>query len=160
MREIRTSGLMSGEGKRSDANAVQTTAPFLDSTQDLAAFRFSFTINVLVLIWIGFNKTGCFQDALFGLRQTGGVRRLRRRRDHHRRRRPAVLRERAHRIRLFERMAACFTDHRRSTPPRAVHARSPLSWPSGFAGIALGYEDINDHDALRHDPALQAPRRL
>ena len=27
MREIRTSGLMSGEGKRSDANAVQTTAP-------------------------------------------------------------------------------------------------------------------------------------
>ena len=32
MREIRTSGLMSGEGKRSDANAVQTTAPFLDST--------------------------------------------------------------------------------------------------------------------------------
>ena len=33
MREIRTSGLMSGEGKRSDANAVQTTAPFLDSTE-------------------------------------------------------------------------------------------------------------------------------
>ena len=28
MREIRTSGLMSGEGKRSDANAVQTTAPY------------------------------------------------------------------------------------------------------------------------------------
>ena len=35
MREIRTSGLMSGEGKRSDANAVQTTAPFLDSTEDV-----------------------------------------------------------------------------------------------------------------------------
>ena len=34
MREIRTSGLMSGEGKRSDANAVQTTAPFLDSTNN------------------------------------------------------------------------------------------------------------------------------
>lgn len=33
MREIRTSGLMNGEGKRSDANAVQTTAPFLDSTE-------------------------------------------------------------------------------------------------------------------------------
>ena len=33
MREIRTSGLMSGEEKRSDANAVQTTAPFLNSTE-------------------------------------------------------------------------------------------------------------------------------
>ncbi|UVK49684.1 hypothetical protein DBIPINDM_007694 (plasmid) [Mesorhizobium sp. AR02] len=32
MREIRTSGLMSGEGKRSDANTAQATAPFLDST--------------------------------------------------------------------------------------------------------------------------------
>ena len=39
MREIRTSGLMSGEGKRSDANAVQTTAPFLDSTQGQARHR-------------------------------------------------------------------------------------------------------------------------
>ena len=42
-----------------------------------------FTINVLVLIWMVFNKTGCFQDALCGLRQTGGICRLRRRRDHH-----------------------------------------------------------------------------
>ena len=24
-----------------------------------------------------------------------------------------------------------------------------------FAGIAMGYEDINDHDALRHDPACK-----
>jgi hypothetical protein len=32
MREIRTSGLMSGEGKRGDA----ATAPFLDSTRRLA----------------------------------------------------------------------------------------------------------------------------
>jgi len=23
--------------------------------------------------------------------------------------------------------------------------------------IALGYEDLNDHDQLRHDPVLQAP---
>ena len=35
MREIRTSGLMSGAGKRSDANAVQTTAPLPDSTTHL-----------------------------------------------------------------------------------------------------------------------------
>jgi hypothetical protein len=33
MREIRTSGLMSGEGKRAIATA-QATAPFLDSTPD------------------------------------------------------------------------------------------------------------------------------
>jgi len=32
MREIRTSGLMSGEGKRSDWQKPQATAPFLDST--------------------------------------------------------------------------------------------------------------------------------
>jgi hypothetical protein len=36
MREIRTSGLMSGEGKRSDAAKAQATAPFLDSTEELA----------------------------------------------------------------------------------------------------------------------------
>ena len=33
MREIRTSGLMSGEGKRSDAHKAQATAPLLDSTE-------------------------------------------------------------------------------------------------------------------------------
>ena len=36
MREIRTSGLMSGEGKRSDATTAQATAPFLDFTEALA----------------------------------------------------------------------------------------------------------------------------
>ena len=43
---------------------------------------FLFIINILVLIWMGFNKTERIQDALCGLRQTGGIRRLRRRRDH------------------------------------------------------------------------------
>jgi hypothetical protein len=33
MRETRTSGLMSGDGKRGDANLAQATAPVLDSTQ-------------------------------------------------------------------------------------------------------------------------------
>ena len=33
MREIRTSGLMSGDGKRGDANLAQATAPVLDSTE-------------------------------------------------------------------------------------------------------------------------------
>ncbi len=36
MREIRTSGLMSGEGKRSEAEKAQATAPLLDSTRLLS----------------------------------------------------------------------------------------------------------------------------
>jgi hypothetical protein len=36
MRANRTSGLMSGEGKRSDAAMADATAPFLDSTEELA----------------------------------------------------------------------------------------------------------------------------
>ena len=63
-----------------------------------------------------------------------------------------LLRERARRIHLFERMAACFTDRR--DPVRAVHTLPALLAPR-VAGIALGYEDINDHDALRHDPACK-----
>src|SRR4051812_43993656 len=35
MRETRTSGLMSGDGKRSDAQVAQATAPVLDSTEAL-----------------------------------------------------------------------------------------------------------------------------
>ena len=63
-----------------------------------------------------------------------------------------LLREQARRIGLFERMAACFTDRR--DPARAVHAL-PALLAQRVAGIALGYEDINDHDALRHDPACK-----
>ena len=63
-----------------------------------------------------------------------------------------LLRERARRIHLFERMAACFTDRR--DPVRAVHTL-PALLAQRVAGIALGYEDINDHDALRHDPACK-----
>ena len=45
-----------------------------------------------MLTWIAFNRTGRFQDSLCGLRQTGGVRRLRRRRNHLRRRCPVTAR--------------------------------------------------------------------
>ena len=40
MREIRTSGLMSGDGKRSDADTAQATAPVLDSTRGLVSGGF------------------------------------------------------------------------------------------------------------------------
>ena len=40
MRETRTSGLMSGDGKRGDADTAQATAPVLDSTKRLVAGGF------------------------------------------------------------------------------------------------------------------------
>ncbi|MCP4183766.1 MAG: hypothetical protein GY761_10680 [Hyphomicrobiales bacterium] len=52
---------------------------------------------------------------------------------------------------LFSRVAACFSDHR--SPALRVHEVRTLV-AQRIAGIALGYEDINDHDDLRHDQAL------
>ena len=54
-------------------------------------------------------------------------------------------------IRLVERFAACFTDARR--PDLIEHGVGTLTGQRVF-GIALGYEDLNDHDHLRHDPAM------
>ena len=54
-------------------------------------------------------------------------------------------------IRLTERFASCFTDAR--TPELVEHAVGTLVLQR-VAGIALGYEDLNDHDELRHDPVL------
>jgi hypothetical protein len=63
-----------------------------------------------------------------------------------------LLRERALQINLFERMTGCFVDHRDSS--RTRHSLSTLL-SQRVCAMALGYEDINDHDALRHDPALK-----
>jgi hypothetical protein len=63
-----------------------------------------------------------------------------------------LLRERARQVRLFERMAACFADHR--DPDRVIH-RLPTLLAQRVCGIALGYEDTVDHDTLRFDPALK-----
>ena len=63
-----------------------------------------------------------------------------------------LLRERARRIRLFERMAGCFTDHR--DRERLTHTL-PALLAQWVCGMALGYEDIIDHDTLRFDPALK-----
>jgi hypothetical protein len=54
-------------------------------------------------------------------------------------------------IRLTERFAACFTDAR--TPGLVEHEVGTLVLQR-VVGIALGYEDLNDHDELRHDPVL------
>jgi len=54
-------------------------------------------------------------------------------------------------IRLVSRLAACFQDGR--DPDATIHTVRSLLTQRVFA-IALGYEDINDHDQLRHDPVL------
>src|SRR5690606_36798540 len=54
-------------------------------------------------------------------------------------------------IRLVERFAACFRDHRR--PELVEHSVETLVGQRIF-GIVLGYEDLNDHDVLRHDPVM------
>jgi len=54
-------------------------------------------------------------------------------------------------IRLTERFAGCFIDAR--MPELVEHAVGTMVLQR-IAGIALGYEDLNDHDELRHDPVL------
>jgi hypothetical protein len=54
-------------------------------------------------------------------------------------------------IRLTERFAACFTDTRAA---ELVEHQVETMVMQRVVGIALGYEDLNDHDELRHDPVL------
>ena len=55
------------------------------------------------------------------------------------------------RIGLTQRLAACFVDHR--DPRRCEHPLQRLLAQRLF-GLALGYEDLNDHDRLRDDSLL------
>jgi hypothetical protein len=54
-------------------------------------------------------------------------------------------------IGLVERFAGCFCDHR--APELIEHALPTVIGQRGFA-LALGYEDLLDHDELRYDPTL------
>jgi hypothetical protein len=54
-------------------------------------------------------------------------------------------------VRMTERFAACFTDRR--VPELVEHSVRTLVMQR-VVGIALGYEDLTDHDELRHDPVL------
>ena len=51
---------------------------------------------------------------------------------------------------LFRRVAACFSDHRDAT--YVVHEVETLVGQR-ILGLTLGYEDLNDHDALRRHVA-------
>src|SRR5271154_4833890 len=52
---------------------------------------------------------------------------------------------------LTRRFAACFTDRR---DPRFVEHRVETLVGQRIFGLALGYEDLVDHDELRKDPTL------
>jgi hypothetical protein len=56
-----------------------------------------------------------------------------------------------HGLGLIGRFAGCFTDRR---DPRFVEHRLETLLGQRIFGLALGYEDLNDHDELRKDPAL------
>ena len=62
-----------------------------------------------------------------------------------------LLRHTDRAINLFERVAGCFIDQRH--PLYLVHGLRTLVGQR-IAGIALGYEDVVDHDELRFDPVL------
>jgi DDE family transposase len=52
---------------------------------------------------------------------------------------------------FLERFSRCFTDHR---DPELVDHSLPDLVRQRIYGLCLGYEDLNDHDRLRHDPLL------
>jgi hypothetical protein len=62
-----------------------------------------------------------------------------------------LLREIELKVGAIRRFAACFTDHR--DPKRVRHGVYELLKQRVFA-LACGYEDLNDHEALQHDPLL------
>jgi hypothetical protein len=63
-----------------------------------------------------------------------------------------LLRAADRKIGLLKRVARCFTDAR--DPERIEHTLGEML-AQRIYGLALGYEDLNDHDTLRHDLAWQ-----
>ncbi len=62
-----------------------------------------------------------------------------------------LLRETERQTGILRQFSACYTDHR--DPDRIEHTVEELIAQRVY-GLALGYEDLNDHDDLRHDPML------
>jgi hypothetical protein len=62
-----------------------------------------------------------------------------------------LLRETERLTGIIRQFAACFTDHR--DPDLIEHSVEELLAQRVY-GLALGYEDLNDHDDLRRDPLL------
>jgi hypothetical protein len=62
-----------------------------------------------------------------------------------------LLRETDRKMGLLQRVVRCFTDAR--DPQRIEHSLSEML-AQRIYGLALGYEDLNDHEELRRDPLL------
>jgi hypothetical protein len=62
-----------------------------------------------------------------------------------------LLREVEQRTHILKRLAGYFVDYR--DPDQIEHTVESLI-KQRVMGLALGYEDLNDHDTLRHDPLL------
>src|SRR3954464_6434247 len=62
-----------------------------------------------------------------------------------------LLRETERLTGIVRQFAACFTDHR--NPDLTEHTAEELI-AQRVCALALGYEDLNDHDDLRTDPML------
>lgn len=62
-----------------------------------------------------------------------------------------LLREVEEKVGVLSRLAGCFTDYR--DPGLVEHPVEALVKQRVY-GIGLGYEDLNDHEQLRHDPLL------
>ena len=56
-------------------------------------------------------------------------------------------------VRLIDRFAACFRDHR---SPQLIEHTARTLVAQRVLGIALGHEDLVDHDRFRHDPVMAA----
>jgi hypothetical protein len=62
-----------------------------------------------------------------------------------------LLREVESRLGIVRSFVGCFTDHR---DPECIEFSVGELLLQRVMGLALGYEDLNDHDQLRHDPLL------
>ena len=62
-----------------------------------------------------------------------------------------LLRETEKRVGIINQFAQCFTDFRNE---KQIEHSVPELVSQRIYGLALGYEDLNDHEDLRHDPLL------
>jgi Transposase DDE domain group 1 len=62
-----------------------------------------------------------------------------------------LLREVEQRTHILKRLSECFEDYR---DPDQIEHRVESLIKQRVMGLALGYEDLNDHDSLRQDPLL------
>src|SRR5436190_1478585 len=63
-----------------------------------------------------------------------------------------LLRAAEGRMQLLGRLSQCFLDGRN---PALIEHRVEEMLAQRVYGLALGYEDLNDHEQLRHDPLWQ-----